>query len=49
MRVGHAHARCARWSATEAYSDNNGGVWPSVSNSEHSIFTMHYAMLYSTW
>ena len=37
------------WDANECYSDNNGGTWYCVYNSEHSIFTMHYAMLYSTW
>jgi hypothetical protein len=37
------------WNATEVYSDNNGGVWPYASNSNHSIFTLHYAMLYYSW
>lgn len=37
------------WNATEVYSDNNGGSWASVGNSEHSIFTMYYAILYSSW
>lgn len=37
------------WDADECYSDNTGGVWSCVYNSEHSSFTMHYAMLYSTW
>jgi hypothetical protein len=37
------------WDAGESYSDNNGGTWYTVQNSEHSIFTMYYAILYSTW
>lgn len=37
------------WNAYEDYSDNNGGTWYVVSNSEHSIYTMYYAILYSTW
>lgn len=37
------------WNADEDYSDNNGGTWYSVSNSEHSIYTMFYAILYSSW
>lgn len=37
------------WNADEEYSDNNGGTWYSVTNSEHSIFTMYDAILYSSW
>ena len=37
------------WNADEDYSDNNGGTWYSVTNSQHSIFTLYYAILYSTW
>jgi hypothetical protein len=37
------------WNATEAYSDTNGSVWYSGSSDEHSIFTLYYAILYSSW
>jgi hypothetical protein len=37
------------WNATEAFSDNNGGVWYSGSSNEHSIFTLYYAILYPSW
>lgn len=37
------------WDANEEYSDNNGGSWVSTSNSAHSIITMYYAILYSSW
>lgn len=37
------------WNATEVFSDNNGGSWASVNNSEHSVFTMYDAILYSNW
>lgn len=37
------------WDARECYSDNTGGTWYCVSTSEHSIFTMHYGILYSSW
>ena len=37
------------WNANEDYSDNNGGTWASVSNSEHSIYTLYEAILLSTW
>lgn len=37
------------WDADEEYSDNNGGTWYVVSNSEHSIYTMYYAILNSSW
>jgi hypothetical protein len=37
------------WNAREIYSDNTGGTWADVPNSEHSIFTLNYAMRYSTW
>lgn len=37
------------WNATEIYSDDNGHTWFYVDTSNHSIFTMHYGVLYSTW
>ena len=37
------------WTANEEYSDNNGVNWVWASNSEHSIFTMYEAILYSSW
>ena len=37
------------WNATEAYSDNDGGIWYSGNSNEHSIFTLYYAILYSSW
>ncbi len=49
MHGGYLTDTNTAWDALEAYSDNNGGAWSFVPNSEHSIFTMHYALLYSTW
>lgn len=37
------------WNADEEFSDDNGRYWTSASNSEHSIFTLYYAILYSSW
>jgi hypothetical protein len=37
------------WNADEIYSDNNGGAWYCVTNSEHSLYTLADAVLYSTW
>lgn len=37
------------WNTDEKYSDNNGGTWVYVTNSEHSIYTMYEAILYSDW
>ena len=39
----------ATWNADECYSDNNGGTWYCVNNSEHSLYTLADAVLYSTW
>jgi hypothetical protein len=37
------------WNADECYSDNNGGTWYCVTNSEHSLYTLMLAVLDSTW
>lgn len=37
------------WNADADYSDNNGGTWYTTTSFEHSIITMYYAILYSSW
>jgi len=37
------------WNADECYSDNNGGTWYCVTNSEHSLYTLMEATLSSGW
>lgn len=37
------------WNADVSYSDNNGGTWYTTTGLTHSIQTMYYAVLYSSW
>lgn len=46
---GYLSDESSTWNADECYSDNNGGTWYQVSDSEHSIYTMYQGILSSGW
>lgn len=46
---GYLSDESSGWDAKVEYSDNNGGTWYTSTGMPHSILTMYYGILYSSW